>query len=319
MSQDHKEPMDLDPTLNDDASKKPQQDARNIPGPSYAIDAVEVKLQEFWVNGPVTWFRVSEIQFELQKSSDKAKYLATLRALPPTACKKIDDFLLNPPVQNLYNSLKLALLDRLAPSDERKLEQLLSGQDLGDGRPSEVLRFIKNLAGSNFSDHIIRSLWVRRLPPIIKTAIVGQPTATPLGELTKQADRIFEFLTPEQQLCEFSRSRSRTRADNDSRATNNNDSRTRSSESSSLTQRLSRIETILENILKGKNKNNNRMRSWSGNRPKSATPNRFRKGKHSHFDGVCFYHHFFKSKAHRCLKPCKYEREPSTSFDGQKN
>lgn len=293
----------------------PQHDVRYLPGPSHEVEAIEIKLQEFWINDPVTWFTVTEIQFDLQRASDKTKYLSTLRALPPSACKKIDDFLQDPPSENLYNSIKSALLDRLAPSDERKLEQLLSGQDLGDGRPSEVLRSIRALAGSNFSDHIIRSLWVRRLPPIIKTAIVGQPTSTPLEELKKQADRIFEYLTPEQQISEFSRSRPRNRTP---QMAGNNSTRTRPIESNSLSmsQRMSRIETIIDKYFSGRNYNM-RQRSSSNKRTRSATPKGFTQGRRSHYDGICFYHHFFSHKAHRCVKPCKYERGPSQdSVDG---
>lgn len=315
---------EMETTVSSPEKPIPQHDIRYQPGPSSAADAVGIKLQEFWTNDPTNWFRVAEIHFSHQKVSDKQKYLLTLSALSPAACKKIDDFLQNPPTEYLYEALKSALLDRLAPSDERKLETLLSGQELGDGRPSEILRSIRALANNTVSDQIIRSLWVRRLPPIIKTAIVGHPATVSLDELKRQADRIYDFLTPEQQVCEFSRSRPRMRPTLNTHNRNTSDnSRSRGNyptSSMSVEDRLSRIEAAIQKLASRTNNGNNyRGRSSSRNRTRSSTPHRnARSSRRTHYNGVCYYHHFFGNRAKDCNKPCQFERGPShSSVDDQ--
>lgn len=307
-------------TQKDDAFVVPQFANLNLAGPSTEVSANQVKLQDFWASDPVTWFIVTEIQFNLERVTDRNRYLATLRALPPNVCRSIGDFLLNPPQTDLYESLKKALLEVLAPSEERKLESLLSSHAVEDGRPSEILRSIRSLASGNFSDHIIRSLWVRRLPPIIKTAIVGQPPSVSLDELKKQADRLFEYLTPEQQLVSsISDTRPRSSTPNRSNHGQSHPKSKRNVNELSLQERITKIEATIEKYFSGNNTNRNQKRDFSNRRSRSVTPTRFNKGRRTHYDGICFYHHFFKTRAHDCIKPCKYENAKSETSDNKKN
>ncbi|GFY72531.1 uncharacterized protein TNIN_19881 [Trichonephila inaurata madagascariensis] len=55
-------------------------------------------------------------------------------------------------------------LNRLTDTEESRLKKLLTEMELGDRRPSDLLRQMKSLAGSSISDELIKSLWLQRLP-----------------------------------------------------------------------------------------------------------------------------------------------------------
>ncbi|RZC31839.1 hypothetical protein BDFB_014713, partial [Asbolus verrucosus] len=53
---------------------------------------------------------------------------------------------------------------RFSDSEEKQLERLLTGLDLGTKKPSCLLREMKNLAADKISDNVLRTLWLRGMP-----------------------------------------------------------------------------------------------------------------------------------------------------------
>ncbi|GFS54594.1 uncharacterized protein TNIN_131251 [Trichonephila inaurata madagascariensis] len=136
----------------------------NLGDTNTEIHKVAVKPPAFWRSKPKLWFLQLEAQFSNSGvSNDTTKYNIVVAALDENVLDFVVDILSNPP-HDKYETLKNALLNKLTDTEESRLKKLLTDMELGDQRPSDLLRQMKNLAGSSISDELIKSLWLQRLP-----------------------------------------------------------------------------------------------------------------------------------------------------------
>ncbi|KAG0410614.1 hypothetical protein HPB47_012271 [Ixodes persulcatus] len=149
-----------------------------------AIGATAVlTLPKFWAEDPALWFVQVENKFRLHRiTSQIRQYELLIDALPPQAATEVRDILLSP----------------LGDTPQRRLQQLLSAEELGDRRPSQFLRHLQHLPGdkaASIDAAILRELFLQRLPPPVH---VGLAVAhrLPLLELAELADRIMEVNSP---------------------------------------------------------------------------------------------------------------------------
>ncbi|GFY39622.1 uncharacterized protein TNIN_116141 [Trichonephila inaurata madagascariensis] len=130
-----------------------------------SITGKSVKPPAFWQNKPKLWFLQLEAQFSNSSiSNDTTKYNIFVAALDENVLDFVVDILSNPRHDDKYETLKNALLNRLTDTEESRLKKLLTDMELGDRRPSDLLRQMKRLAGSSISNELIKSLWLQRLP-----------------------------------------------------------------------------------------------------------------------------------------------------------
>lgn len=64
---------------------------------------------------------------------------------------------------------------------------------MGDRKPSEFYRSLMLLAGSNFSQDILKKLWLRKLPKNL-SVILASSSTNDINELVKLADNIWEVI-----------------------------------------------------------------------------------------------------------------------------
>ncbi|KAM7315720.1 hypothetical protein ISCGN_005503 [Ixodes scapularis] len=103
-------------------------------------------LPQFWAEDPAPWFVQVENKFHLHRITSQARqYEFLIDALPPQAATEVRNILLSPVSDTPYDVLKEVLISRLVASEQRRLQQLLGAEELGDRRPSQFLRHLQHL------------------------------------------------------------------------------------------------------------------------------------------------------------------------------
>jgi hypothetical protein len=77
---------------------------------------------------------------------------------------------------------------RLSTSRQQRVRQLLSHEEMGDGKPSQFLQHLNGLAPL-VPDDFLRTIWDSRLPPHVQAILAGQ-TEGSLDSASHLADRI---------------------------------------------------------------------------------------------------------------------------------
>ena len=97
-----------------------------------------------------------------------------------------------------YEKLKHQLIARIADSEHQKLRQLLTAEELGDRKPSQLLRKMLLLLGDKakmIDSSLLRELFLQRLPTNMQMILASADSMT-LDKLAETADRIMDVATP---------------------------------------------------------------------------------------------------------------------------
>jgi len=238
------------------------------------ISRVGIKIPPFWPEDPAVWFAQLEAQFTLANITQYyTKYYYAISQLDGSVTKEVKDIVPNPPETGKLNKLKTELIDRLTFSQEQRVHQLLTHEEIGDRRPSQCLRHLANLGESSIPQDFLRTLWSNRLPTHIQAVIATQRNA-PLDDVAKLADTVNE-VTPQAHVALTSPS-----GDIASLIARIND----------LAQQVASL-TVTSRSPQSRKRSNIRARSPSSNHHNgSANP-------------VCWYHRRYKEHAKRCTTP----------------
>lgn len=101
----------------------------------------------------------------------------------------VADVIEMPPALDKYLTLKNALIARFTDSEEKRLRLLIAGVELGNKKPSEMLRELKQLSGGCVTDNVLQILWLQRLPPRIQE-MLAVVKGVSLDKLAKLADKV---------------------------------------------------------------------------------------------------------------------------------
>ena len=165
-----------------------------------AVSAVSIKLPPFWPSDPEIWFVQVEAQFSTRGITlQKMKFEYLVSSLSPEIATEVRDLLLRPPAENPYDQLKTELVKRTAASEQRKLQQLNSGEELGGRKPTQLLRRMQQLLGDHAAEAnqtFLRELFLQRLPPNVRMVLACSDATTNINTLTDMADKVMEVATP---------------------------------------------------------------------------------------------------------------------------
>ena len=107
--------------------------------------------------------------------------------------------MLRPPAENPYDTVKAQLNKRTAASEQRRLQQLFSTEELGDRKPTQLLRRLQQLAGDTPGlpdDKFLRELFLQRLPSNVRMVLASTRDDTDIEDLAQLADKIVEVALP---------------------------------------------------------------------------------------------------------------------------
>lgn len=267
---------------------------------------VGIKVPPFWPNEPALWFVQLEAQFALSNITvDATKFYYVISNLDVKYVCEVKDVITNPPEDKKYEKIKSELISRLSASREQRVRQLLSHEELGDRKPSQFLRHLRNLAGSDVPDDFIRSLWTSRLPSHIQ-AIVAAQIDLPLDSLAQVVDKIYEIaLQPS--VAEASTSKDISAAQG---------------QSSAIEQLTRRVDDLCRHVAELSSGSRARSKSRSPSphwrrrsRSRSQTDSRLSQRPVNH--PYCWYHWTYGPRAKKCSKPCDYGE--SENSQGSRN
>ena len=158
-----------------------------------------MKLPPFWPADPDVWFAQVEAQFSTRGiTAQKTKYEYVVASLSPEFATEVRDLILNVPT-NPYDTLKQQLIARTAVPEQRRLQRLFHSVELGDRRPTQLLRQMQQLLGDNAAatgGPLLRELFLQCLPPNVRMVLASSGDAKSLDELATLADKVLDAAPP---------------------------------------------------------------------------------------------------------------------------
>lgn len=227
---------------------------------------------------------------------------------------EISDLLLSPPETGKYQAIKQRLLQVYEESEHKQLQRLLSEMELGDMKPSQLLRRMKTLACKSIADTTLKLMWMNHLPQSTRAVLAVSENIMKqldLEELALMADKIAENSQPVSSVSVVETTPS---------TSSQHQQKTLEEKIEFLCEEIAELKTN-QSWHRGRRMHRNyRGRSYrprsrsSNNRRPSSNPSPHRSlGPRTENSEVCYYHRRFGKEAYRCLRPCNYESKNNQS------
>lgn len=257
------------------------------------VNRISVKPAPFNRDDPEIWFVQLETQFALAEiKSEPTKYNYLISALDCATTAYIRPEILAPPAQNRYTALKKCIIDRLCESARQKLNRVLTTIQLGDKKPSQLLREMQALAHGQLSDTVLLNLWLQRLPQHVQQILACVGTEKPNSDLAKTADTIVEVQATNGVFA----------VAGPSHAPPNSSTRALEAKVDALMRRVEQsLGTTNRNT-----KSSNTTTSKSGNSSNKRSSSRSRTPAEVEQNPNCWFHHRFGPRARNCRPPCNF-------------
>lgn len=257
----------------------------NVPIINNAVNRIQVRVPPFWKVNPQLWFRQLEAQFANSGIiNDLTKYNTIVGVLESDILSLVSDVVLNPPAVNLYTTLKARLIHQFTESENKKLKCLLNELTLGELKPSDLLRKMRELSCGKISEELLQTLWLQRLPTTIQTVLAT--SNGDLNQLVVMADSMFDI--------------SETSVQSISSSSEN--------QLSDLVNVVYKIEDKISSLQKDLHASRSKYRSISRNRAKPASPQ-----LSASTESFCYYHKHFGNKAIKCKTPCDFTNSKNSN------
>lgn len=240
--------------------------------------AKHVSLCSFWKNDPELWFITAEQKFiSYGITSKDVKFGKVVDALDSSIIVQVANIMKDPTLENKYDAVKKQLIDIYKTSEENKIQKILSEAFLGDKKPSQLYREMKDLACNKIAEDFLLSLWMKKLTPQIEQNLRGLRTISTSDQILLIADGMVE--------C------SGSRVDAIKESTQDNLMK-------EVSTKLDKVIELLESRFQPRQ-----------SRPTSRSNSR--NSRTNSFEKHCYYHRRFKDKATKCISPCSFSATSS--------
>lgn len=256
-----------------------------------AAMSLSSKIPEFWTDRPTLWFLQAEAMLAPQHLSDQVKFNLIITKLSKDTIAQVTDILLKPPSTEKFKALKDRLIQVYEETENRQIQKLISEMELGEQKPSQLLRRMRELAKDRVPDETLNVLWQGHLPASVRT-VLAVADIKALDSLAKVADKVLENSKPlfVSEVSNNIPSNSETNTDKILK------------EIAKLHLRINQVSDRNRRARSSSRNSSNRRRSVSRN---SNKPRRTEASP----DWLCFYHFRFKERASKCVEPCNWKKQ----------
>ena len=272
----------------------------SVPTPSVAVSATSASVPS-WTGDPIVWLAQMNAFFVANKiAAHHMQYSFIISSLPPALIMEVKDIITSPPGTYTCDQLKCEIIKRTSVSQQERLRQLLTAEELGDRKPSQLLRRMRSLLGANtLEDSILKQLFLSRLPRNTQVVLASAKDRENIEHLAELADNIAEVYAPAPTLASVS-----------------NPSIPLATQplisdpvAALLKQQTLIIQSLVEKVerLHLSGRSPGRSRNFS-QRSRSRSPSASRRNNR-----YCWYHNKFGHKAHHCIPLCDFNRAKSST------
>lgn len=271
------------------ANSRPNTTMPNSNDNQNEIHRIGMKPPAFSKRDPDLYFIQMESQFRNASiTQDQTKYDYVVGSLDSATLINISDIIRAPPAENKYEAIKSRLIKDFTDSENRKLRRLLQECELGDQKPSQLLRQMKDLSNGALNDEALKSLWLNHLPEAVR-AVVSIAEGN-LERCTQQADKMMEMGNYGGNIATIQRPTT-----------------------TPTTNEAQSLQSMIESLRKEVHE----LKLSQKSRGRSSTPhdntNRNRNRSHGRSESqikkypTCYYHHRFGADAKKCAEPCDFK------------
>ena len=262
--------------------------------------AVSLKLPPYWPNDPRVWFAQVEAQFATRGiTQQQTRYAYVVSSLQPEIALEVRDLLLQSPSDQPYDKLKEELIKRTSASEQRRLHQLLTAEELGDRKPTQLLRRMRQLLGDHtLEESILKQLFLQRLPTNTQLILAPTSDTVSVDQLAIVADKISEVTPSAGQISAVAPAKSTESADS-----------CEVSELKKMIEQLTRKVEVLESRWSSKPRSRSSSRSNRGRDNKNRERSSHSPAPTPHEGEHCWYHWRYGDKANKCNQPCTYQKQ----------
>lgn len=262
-------------------------------GEIIAAVSIQSRLLPFWRELPAVWFIQFEAVIEPLNTSDDQKCRYLLQQLKNEDLRHVADLLKKPPTTKKYEALKSRLISVYEESDVQNFQKLISGLELGDQKPSQLLRKMRELGGQMITEDGLKIEWLKQMHAHVRSILAVNSEAT-LDTLAIMADKMMEFGS----ITNI--------------AAVSTQAQQPQSQIETLSGQLEKLTMEVAELRRGRQRYQRNTYRWqTRSRSRSRGYNSSNARNPIEVDGECWYHKTFGSKARRCEPPCLQNKKLS--------
>ncbi|GFW47275.1 transposon Tf2-9 polyprotein [Trichonephila clavipes] len=260
------------------------------------VARIALRLPPFWKSNVCLWIAQCDHAFTFSGiSSDDTKYSALVANLDAKTLSYVSDIVLSPPNSDKYHTLSQRLITQFSDSETQKIKKLLTDLQLGDEKPSHLLRKMKELSNGQLQDDFLQSLWLQRMPPHIQTVLSA--SSEPLDKLAIIADKVSEVVGASSTICVA------TTVPPPSQSSSCSAQPTMDS----LARQIQELSLQVAELTR--ERNSSRHQRYRSDRRRSHSRSR----SVNRGSGICYYHRRYKEQARKCVSPCAFVQKKTNS------